>query len=110
MRTQLVLVSRRAGLLPPVDGVSLAIDNVPQLEADVRRSHRFGFGAKLCINPRQIAGVHAGFASSVAQVEWARRVVGILANGTLGAVILDGKLVDRPVALLAQSILDESDE
>lgn len=108
VRTQLVLVSRRAGLLPPVDGVSLAIDDVPQLEADIRRSHRFGFGAKLCIHPRQIAGVHAGFAPTVAQVQWARRVVDILANSTLGAVAVDGKLVDKPVALLAQSILDES--
>jgi citrate lyase subunit beta/citryl-CoA lyase len=107
VRTQLVLISRHAGLLKPIDGVSLAIDDVPQLETDVRRSHRFGFGAKLCIHPRQIAGVHAGFSPTLAQVHWARRVVETLANGKLGAVAVDGKLVDKPVALLAQSILDE---
>ena len=38
--TQLELVSRLAGVESTVDGVSLAINNAQQLEADVRRSRR----------------------------------------------------------------------
>ena len=86
----------------------LAIDDGAQLEADVRRSRRYGFGAKLCIHPRQVAGVHTGFAPTEKEVAWARRVVEALASGTLGAIAVDGKLVDKPIALLAQAILDES--
>ena len=98
VRTQLVLVSRRAGIAPPIDGVSLAIDDAA----------RVGLGAKLCIHPRQVAAVHAAFAPRPEEVEWARRVLAALAAGSLGAVAVDGKLVDRPVALLAETILAEA--
>lgn len=107
VRTQLVLVSRRAGIAAPIDGVSLAIDDAAQLEADARRARRFGLGAKLCIHPRQVAAVHAAFAPRPEEIEWARRVLAALATGSLGAVAVDGKLVDRPVALLAERILAE---
>lgn len=108
VRTQLVLVSRLAGLQAPIDGVSVAIDDAAQLQADVRRSRRFGFGAKLCIHPKQVAGVHAGFKPTDAEVAWARRVVDALAAGPLGAITVDGKMVDKPIALLAQAILAEA--
>lgn len=108
VRSQLVLVSRHAGLLPPVDGVSLAIDDATQLEADARRSLLWGFGGKLCIHPRQVPVVHAAFAPTEAEVAWARRVVDALAAGPLGAIAVDGKLVDKPVAQLAQAILQEA--
>jgi len=108
VRTQLVLVSRHAGLRAPIDGVSLAIDDAAQLESDVRRSRRWGFGAKLCIHPRQVGVVHRGFAPTLDEIAWARRVVEALASGAPGAIAVDGKLVDKPVALLAQAILDEA--
>jgi citrate lyase subunit beta / citryl-CoA lyase len=107
VRSHLVLVSRLAGLPPPVDGVSLVIDDANQLEADVRRSRRYGFGAKLCIHPKQVPSVHSGFAPTAAEISWARRVLDALASGPLGAIAVDGKLVDKPIALLAQSIIDE---
>ncbi len=108
VRTQFVLHSRHAGLLAPIDGVSLATHDVAQLEADVRRSRRWGFGAKLCIHPSQVSAVHQGFAPTQAETAWARKVVQALASGPLGAIAVDGKLVDKPVAMLAQSILDEA--
>lgn len=108
VRTQLVLVSRLAGIAAPIDGVSVAIDDAAQLDSDVRRSRRFGFGAKLCIHPKQVAGVHEGFAPTAAEVAWAERVVAALAAGPLGAVTVDGKMVDKPIALLAQTILAEA--
>jgi citrate lyase subunit beta/citryl-CoA lyase len=108
VRTNLVLVSRHAGLRAPIDGVSAAIEDAEQLERDVRRSRRFGMGAKLCIHPKQVAIVHAGFAPKPEEVAWARRVLDALASGPLGAIAVDGKLVDRPIALRAEAILAEA--
>lgn len=108
VRTHLVLVSRMANLPAPVDGVSLAIDDAPQLEHDVRRSRRFGMGAKLCIHPKQVDTVHAGYAPTVEEIGWARRVMAALANGPLGAVAVDGKLVDKPIARRAEALLLEA--
>lgn len=108
VRTQLVLVSRLAGVQSPIDGVSLAIDNTQQLEADVHRARRYGLGAKLCIHPKQIAAVHNGFMATPQEIDWAHRVLNALAGNPLGAITVDGKLVDKPIALRAQAILDEA--
>ena len=107
VRTHLVLVSRHAGIAAPLDGVTLATDDVPQIERDVARSRRYGMGGKLCIHPRQVPVVNAGFAPGAGEVDWAQRVVAALAQGNLGAVAVDGKLVDRPIELMARAILEE---
>lgn len=104
-RSQLVLASRIAGIAAPVDGVSTAIDEPESVQVDTIRARRLGFGAKLCIHPKQIAPVHAGFLPSQQDIDWARRVLkaAALANGA--AVALDGKMIDRPVILKAEKIL-----
>lgn len=107
-RTQLVLQSRLADLAPPVDGVSTAIGDTAQLEADTRRARRLGFGAKLCIHPRQVETVNCGFMPSAAEVDWARRVLDAAAAADGAAIALDGKMIDRPVLLRAQAVLEQS--
>ena len=106
VRTQLVLMSRLAGVAKPVDGVTLAIDDAKALASDVARARRMGMGGKLCIHPRQVEGVNLGFAPSAAELQWAQRVVASVQLHGLGAMAVDGKLVDRPVWLMAQAILD----
>lgn len=108
VRLHLVLVSRLAGVRAPVDGVTLAFADEQALATDVARSRRLGMGAKLCIHPRQVAGVNQGFAPSPAELQWAQRVMEQVQAHGLGAIAVDGKLVDRPVWLLAQSLLAES--
>lgn len=108
-RTGLVLASRLAGLRSPVDGVSTAIDDADTLRADVVRSKKLGFGAKLCIHPKQVAVVNAAYRPSDAERDWARRVLDATAKSGGAAVAVDGKMVDKPVILRARSILDEGD-
>jgi len=105
-RSGLVLASRLAGLPAPVDGVSTALEDAAQVQADAARARRLGFGAKLCIHPRQVAAVHRAFAPGEAEIAWARRVVAAAAAAHGGAVAVDGKMVDKPVLLKAQGILE----
>ncbi|WP_370963271.1 CoA ester lyase [Amycolatopsis sp. cg9] len=102
-RSRLVIASAAAGLAPPVDGVTTDLRDDDRLAADVRYARRLGFGGKLCVHPRQIAAVRAGFAPTDAEREWARRVV------TAGASVstVDGKMVDKPVLARARRILGE---
>lgn len=104
-RAQLVLASRLAGLAPPVDGVTIAYHDDAQLTNDVQRAVRQGFGAKLCIHPRQVALVHAAMHPGDAAVAHARRVLQIASASGGAAVALDGTMVDRPVILRAQAVL-----
>lgn len=105
VRLALVVASRRAGLPSPVDGVTTATQDAEVLTADAQRSRRFGFGAKLCIHPAQVAGVHQALAPTEAECDWARRVLAAEVAAGGGAFSVDGKMVDPPVLLLAKIIL-----
>ena len=105
VRLALVVASRRAGLPSPVDGVTTATQDAEVLARDAQRSRRFGMGAKLCIHPAQVAGVHQALAPTDAECDWAQRVLAAEVAAGGGAFSVDGKMVDPPVLLLARQIL-----
>ena len=111
VRLALVLASRRAGLPAPVDGVTPTtgrVDGGAQLQLDAQRSRRSGFGAKLCIHPDQVATVNAALGPTSAEVDWASRVLDHSARTGEGVFVLDGRMVDAPVLLLARRVLAQS--
>lgn len=101
---RLVLASRLAQLAPPVAGVTPQLDDEVRLRADLDWSRRRGFGAKLCIHPRQVALVHAGLTPDADALDWARRVLAA-ESASPGAARLDGRMIDRPVVLQARRTL-----
>ena len=105
VRMALVLASRRAGLAPPVDGVTAATGDLAQVQKDAGRSRRSGFGARLCVHPAQVAVVNAALAPTAAELDWARRVLQAGADTKSGVFTLDGRMVDAPVLLLARRML-----
>jgi len=98
------LASRVAGLSSPVAGVTPQLDDEQRLLADLAWSRRHGFGAKLCIHPRQIAPIHAALSPSAQAIDLARRVLAAEAASP-GAAQLDGRMIDRPVVLQAERTL-----
>ena len=105
VRLAVVLAARRAGLAAPIDGVTAAIRDAERLQEDAARSRRFGFGAKMCIHPEQIALVNAAFSPGAAELDWARRVLAAVEAAGGGVVSLDGRMVDGPVVRSAQRTL-----
>ena len=108
-RSQLVLVSRLAGIAAPVDGINTEIDDPEKLRAATLRARRLGFGGKLCIHPKQIPYVNQCFRPTPEEIAWARRVVEA-AEAAGGAAVADGgQMIDRPVILQAERILREAE-
>lgn len=105
VRSSLVLQSRLVGIAKPVDGVTVDFRNLDVLKADVERSRRYGFGAKLCIHPAQVDTVNEGYAPSAKEIDWAKRVLEGVEKFGLGAFALEGKLLDKPLFIRAQRIL-----
>jgi len=103
-RSQLVLVSRLAGLAAPVDGVTVKFDDAAATHADAMRARREGFGGKLCIHPKQVGLVNDAFTPGADEMAWARKVVEAAASAR-GALALDGKMIDKPVLAKAERIL-----
>ena len=103
-RLALIVHSRAAGLVAPLDGVHPAIDDPEGLRRSIRHAYEMGFAGALCIHPRQVAVIHAALAPSAADLAWAKRVVAGGAHGA-GAYQIDGQMVDAPVLLRAQRLL-----
>jgi citrate lyase subunit beta / citryl-CoA lyase len=106
-RSQLVLVSRVAGIRSPVDGVCTSINDAEKLRAQTLSAQRFGFGGKLCIHPQQVSVVNQTFLPNSQEIAWARRVIDAASAAGGSAVALDGMMVDRPVVARAEAILGE---
>jgi citrate lyase subunit beta/citryl-CoA lyase len=105
--SRIAIASRCAGIASPVAGVTAAIDDDQRLLADLAFARAFGFGAKLCIHPKQVAAVHAALQPGAAELDWARRVI-TAAEGAQGAVQVDGRMVDKPVLQRAHILLQRA--
>lgn len=105
LRFAVAMATRRSNLAPAIDGVTVQTGDDDRLRGDTLRARRFGFGGKLCIHPRQVAPVHTAFAPSADELAWARRVVEADAASNGAALQLDGRMIDRPVVLLARRTL-----
>lgn len=104
-RSLLVLASRVADILPPLDGVTTAVGDAGLLASDVARASRQGFGGKLCVHPRQVEAVNAGFAPTEEEIGWAERVLEAAKTSKAGAFRIDGELVDQPVIERAKAVV-----
>lgn len=103
-RSSLVIASRAANLLAPIDGVTLSTDEeLVRSDAAVARAN--GFSGKLCIHPRQVASTNLAFMPTDEEVIWAKEVVSASKNSSLGAFMLNGEMVDKPVIERAKRII-----
>jgi len=102
--TWLALSSRAAGIASPVAGVTPALDDEVLLLAEWARASAHGFGAKLCIHPKQVAAIHRALTPRADELAWAQRVLAASADAH-GAVQLDGRMVDKPVIERARRIV-----
>lgn len=105
LRVEMVLASRLAGIAAPVDGVTPGFDDEALLARMVQRARRLGFGAKLCIHPRQVEVVRRGFLPSEQELAWAAEVMAAVRASDGGAISLKGRMIDRPLILQAEQFL-----
>ncbi|MFL6157569.1 MAG: HpcH/HpaI aldolase/citrate lyase family protein [Marmoricola sp.] len=103
-----LLWAARAHGLRAIDGphLGIAVDNA--FTAGLAEATSAGFDGKWVIHPGQIDAVNEAFTPGAAQVDWAERVLAALAAGEeqgLGAVALDGAMLDEAIAVRARRVL-----
>ncbi|MDR7102282.1 CoA ester lyase [Croceicoccus sp. BE223] len=95
--TQAVIAARAHGLAV-LDGVCNAIEDEARLAAECAQARDNGFDGKTLIHPRQVDVANRVFAPTEAEVADARAVVAAIAdpaNATVGAIRMDGRMVER---------------
>ena len=109
-KQQMIFAARSGGLMPLGFVASVAaFGDWTAFRAMVRRSRHFGFMGAGCIHPGQVPIVNEEYSPAPEEVAYARRV--IVENITAEAAgrasfALDGKMIDVPVVVRAQRLLD----
>ena len=76
------------------------VDDLETFERSVRAGRAMGFTGSVCIHPRQVEIVNRGFSPTADELAWAARVVQadqLAQSSGQGAVLLDGRMIDRPI-------------
>ena len=110
-RSATVVAAVSAGKLA-IDGIWPDIKDAAGLRADSLRARRLGFTGKTLIHPDHIDVVNETFTPTAEELEHARRVVAAFDGGQargVGAVALDGQMLDAPVVERARRVLRAAD-
>src|SRR5690606_6990782 len=103
-RGAIVVAAREAGI-DAMDGVFFDPHDEAGLREEARRIAAMGFTGKASYDATQIAIIHAAFAPTTAQIEWARRVVETAAADPLGTARLDGRMINESIVRTARRML-----
>ncbi len=95
-RSQLVHAAAGAGL-DLIDVPFLDLEDMAGLREEAERCAALGFTGKGAIHPKQIATLNESFSPSETQIDYARRVIKAFEEGDSGLVLIDNKLIEKPV-------------
>ncbi len=106
-RSMIVAAAKAAGIQAS-DTVFADLDDAEGLEKESALARELGFDGKGAINPRQLDAIHRAFSPTEEELAYARRVVEAARDAEehgMGAISLDGKMIDRPVLERARRLI-----
>lgn len=107
-RARMANAAMAAGLVP-IDCPEPDYNDIEHFERDITHARALGYRGKYCIHPTQVEVANRVFSPPEEQLVWARRVVEAYEEGErqgLGAIGLDGAMIDRPIYLRAVDIIE----
>lgn len=111
-RSAVAVAARAAGVVS-LDTPYVRFRDESGLRAESGLARRLGYGGKFAIHPSQIEVIKSVFAPSVEELERARRIVEVAEHAAdeygIGAIDVDGEMVDAPVVARAYNLLAEEE-
>jgi citrate lyase subunit beta/citryl-CoA lyase len=107
-----LVLARAAGIPQILTGPYVKFDDDAGLEKDAEFSRRLGYTGKAAIHPRQLDIIHKVFSPSAEQLAYYERVVVAMRDAQargLGAVTVDGRMVDEAMLQRALSVIRAGD-
>ena len=95
-RARVVHASAAAGL-DVLDVPFLDLDDPDGMRVEAEKVRDLGFAGKGSVHPKQIAALNKVFTPSEVQITSARRVIAEFEEADTGIVVIDGKLIEKPV-------------
>lgn len=107
-RSRLVSAARAAGI-EVYDTPFTDVTDLAGLAKDAEFAKGLGFSGKACISPAHLATVNRIFSPTEAEIAYARDVIAAIEEAKRlgkGAISLRGKMIDAPIVLRAQQVLE----
>jgi citrate lyase subunit beta / citryl-CoA lyase len=110
-RNKIAIAARAAGI-DAIDGAYPDFKNLDGYRRECTRAKTLGFVGKWAIHPNQVAIANQVFSPTQEEVAYARKLdaayMEALANG-LGAIAVDGKMIDVAVVRSLRNVLQKAD-
>ena len=103
-RSRVVHAAANAGI-DAIDVPYLDLEDERGMRAEAELVRDLGFSGKGSIHPKQIPHLNAVFTPSDKAIEHAKRVLKTFAEADTGLVVIDGKLIEKPVLREMQRIV-----
>lgn len=95
-RSRVVHAAASAGL-DVIDVPYLDLDDHDGMVVAAQQAKALGFSGKGSIHPKQVAALNAVFTPDADEIARARRIIQTFAEADTGLVVIDGKLIEKPV-------------
>ena len=95
-RSRVVHAAASAGL-DVIDVPYLDLDDTTGMRVEAQQARELGFAGKGAVHPKQIAVLNEVFTPSQDQIDRARRIIDEFEAADTGLVVIDGKLIEKPV-------------
>ena len=95
-RARVVHAAASAGL-DVIDVPYLDLDDTTGMRVEAQQARELGFAGKGAVHPKQIAVLNEVFTPSEDQIDRARRIIDEFEAADTGLVVIDGKLIEKPV-------------
>ena len=103
-RSRVVHAAASAGI-DAIDVPYLDLEDPDGMAEEARLARELGFGGKGSIHPKQIPILNDVFTPSDAEIAHARRILNAFSEADTGLVVVDGKLIEKPILREMQRIL-----
>ena len=104
----LIALAARANNVIPIDTVHVKINDLVDLEKNLKIAKNLGFEGMLCLHPKEIPLIHSYFSPSKDEIENAQRIINLynLSEKKAKGVFLNGdELIGPPMIKDAKNIL-----
>ncbi|GLP96326.1 HpcH/HpaI aldolase/citrate lyase family protein [Paraferrimonas sedimenticola] len=103
-RSELVMAAAAQGL-SVIDVPYIQVSDEAGLIDETHKVKALGFTGKSAIHPKQIVPIHNAYQPTPAQIEQAQAVIAAAEQSQGGAVMLNGRMLDKPVIAQSERIL-----
>ena len=103
-RSRVVHAAAAAGV-DVIDVPYLDLDDHDGMVEEARLAKSLGFSGKGSVHPKQIAALNEVFTPSDDEISRARRIIQTFEEADTGLVVIDGKLIEKPVLRDMQRII-----